>query len=133
MDYSRDVQVACQKILDNCTDCGACVSECKLLQEINEDLTALAARKPSVEEAYSCTLCGLCEGVCPSSLSPRYMFATTRKKAVSDEEVPIEEFKYMFPDRKRNVMKMYREVNGIDYKDLKVDLSLYAAPESCLP
>ncbi|MEL1136008.1 (Fe-S)-binding protein [Desulfitobacterium sp. THU1] len=121
MSSNDEVQFACQEIIEKCVNCGRCVSECKLLQDIGEDLISLATRQPTVGEAYSCTLCGLCEGVCPLSLSPRKMFVATRHKAVDEQEIDIDDYKYMFPDRELNVMKMYREVNKFDYKDLKVD------------
>ncbi|WP_019850019.1 (Fe-S)-binding protein [Desulfitobacterium sp. PCE1] len=118
---SEEALVACQEIMDNCVDCGLCRSECQLLQRINESLVSLAIRQPTVTEAYNCSLCGLCESVCPSDLSPKYMFAAIREKSVAEGEIDIEDFRYMFPDRPLNVMKLYREVNGIGYGELNPD------------
>lgn len=118
---SEKLSKVCQEIQENCIGCGQCLSECQMLQEIGEVPASIAVRKPYVEEAYECSLCGLCEAVCPSSLSPKRMFAEMRTKAVEAKEIPIEEYRYMFPDRKVNVTKLYREVNGIDYQDLNLN------------
>ncbi|AHF05788.1 (Fe-S)-binding protein [Desulfitobacterium metallireducens] len=117
---SEKLSKVCHEIKENCIECGQCLSECQMLQEIGEEPASIAARKPYVEEAYECSLCGLCEAVCPSSLSPKTMFAEMRTEAVKSKEIPINEYRYMFPDRKLNVMKLYREVNSIDYKDLNL-------------
>lgn len=121
MSSANKLRQACQKIIDNCIGCSHCVAECQLLQRINEDPISIARREPSVEEAYACTLCMLCETVCPASLSPKKMFAETRVKAVDSNYIDINDYRYMFPDRKINVMSLYRELNGIAYDDLGAD------------
>lgn len=118
---SEKLSKVCQEIQENCISCGQCSSECQMLQEIGEEPASIAARKPYVEEAYECSLCGLCEAVCPSSLSPKNMFGEMRAEAVEAGEISINEYRYMFPDRKVNVTKLYREVNGIDYQDLNLN------------
>lgn len=110
-----------QVIVDECIGCDQCLSQCRLLQRIGEDITGLAGRGPTVEEAYACTLCGLCEAVCPSSLSVRNLFAETRRNAVDNREIDIDDYKYMFPDRELTVMSLYRELSGIHYDDLNTD------------
>lgn len=127
MKHAEETLAACQKIIDNCVNCGLCRSECQLLQRINEDLVSLAERQPTASEAYNCTLCGLCESVCPSGLSPKSMFAAIRQKSVAKGEIEIEDFRYMFPDRPLNVMKLIREVNGIEYGELNPDREADAA------
>ncbi len=121
MSSSQKLNNACQEILDNCSKCGQCISECPMLERIGEDLVSIATRQPTVEEAYACSLCGLCEAVCPASLSPRTMFAEARTKAVEDDEILIDEFRYMFPDRDLNVMTLYRELNGTHYEEFPLD------------
>lgn len=108
----------CKEIVKNCIGCNNCVSHCRLLQQIGEDISGIAKREPSVAEAYACSLCGLCEAVCPSSLSLRSMFAATRRNAVDNQYISIDDYRYMFPDRPLNVMSMYRKIKGISYHDL---------------
>jgi len=114
-------------IVNNCTGCHQCVSECPLLKQIGEDPIRIADRGPSVEEAYSCTMCGLCEAVCPASLSMKELFAATRVKAVDSGGININDYRYLFPDRQMNVMRLYRELNGIAYDDLYPDQAASAA------
>lgn len=71
MSSSEKLNNACQEILNDCLNCGQCISECPMLQQIGEDLLSIATRQPTVEEAYACSLCGLCEAVCPALLSPK--------------------------------------------------------------
>lgn len=111
----------CEKIFNECISCNSCVEGCLLLKQIGEDIPLLAQRRPSIFEAYSCSLCGLCEAVCPSSLSIKNMFAETRKQAVANKSIDIDEYRYMFPDRKVNVMSLFREINCIDYQELCPD------------
>ncbi|NMA68566.1 MAG: (Fe-S)-binding protein [Desulfitobacterium sp.] len=121
MSYKENGEEIIQKIQDECLSCGQCISECQLLQSIGEDVVEIAERLLSPKEAFSCSLCGLCEGVCPLGLSPRDMFQFMRKKAVAEGTYPIHDYKYMFPDRPLNVMKAYRQVYGVDYQELNPD------------
>lgn len=118
MSSSEQLDQACQQICDECINCGQCISECQMLRQVGEDLVSIATRKPTADEAFSCSLCGLCEAVCPLSLSPKRMFFETRMKAVRNSEIPINDYRYMFPDRDLTVMSIYRELNGIRYDEL---------------
>ncbi len=106
---------------ERCIGCNLCVMDCRLLQQINEEPLRIAERGPSAFEAYSCFLCGLCETVCPAEISVKKLFALTRERAVNNAELDISEYRYMFPDRRYTTMSFYRELSGIDYKDLSVN------------
>ena len=107
-----------QDIVNRCTSCNNCISECHMLKQIGEDPVSIAQREPTIDEAFSCSLCRLCEAVCPRSLSFGNMFAETRRAAVENNYVDLNDYRYMFPDRKNNVTRIYREISGIDYDDL---------------
>jgi len=117
MNFSVSLTETCENLQQNCANCGACIEQCTMLQGIGEEISAIAARQPSVAEAFSCSLCGLCETVCPLNLSPREMFAAKRASAVEQKEIAIEDYRYMFPDRPNNTMSIYRELNNITYAD----------------
>lgn len=121
MSSSETLEQTCQEICNACINCGECVTECLMLKQIGEDIPSIATRKPTVDEAFSCSLCGLCEAVCPSSLSPKRMFIEARMKAVENSEIPIDNYRYMFPDRDLTVMSAYRELNGIRYDEFEPD------------
>lgn len=117
----------CQVITEECTECGQCTQVCLFLEEAGITPAAMAQRGPSISEAYSCTLCGLCEIVCPVSLKLKDMFLAARKEAVSQGQIDINKYRYMFPDRKNNTLAFYRQYNKIDYADLKPDREASAA------
>jgi Fe-S oxidoreductase len=107
------------KISEDCLECGICINECQFLSEIGEMPAEVAKRGAQTSEAYSCTLCGACEAVCPEGLSPKEMFAERRRQSVTDGEIDIDEIRYLLPDRKNNVVKTYRKHFGIDYSDIE--------------
>lgn len=69
----------------DCTSCGECVRPCAFLQQ--QGTPAQIARQgvtPAVLlSAYGCSLCGLCDAVCPELLSPSSMFLAMRQQAAS--------------------------------------------------
>lgn len=107
--------------MNECMECGACIKICELLQEIGETPAMMTRRGVLAGQAFSCSLCGACETVCPSGLSPKRLFAERRKTAVQNGELDINEYNYLCPDRKCNAMSLYRRRYGIDYKDMEVD------------
>jgi len=106
------------ELMEQCISCGACSENCLILQEIDEDPAAIAARGAEVDEAFACSLCKLCEAVCPLDLSPAQMFQDKRIQSVAAGEIDIDELRYLFPDRPMNVMNLFRQYYGIDYSDL---------------
>lgn len=116
-----NVHEACQEITQNCIGCMQCVNACEFLQGIGEDPVVIAERGPSVEEAYSCSLCGLCEAVCPVSLSMKNMFYEKRTAAVDNREIDLSDYRYLLPDRKTTPLTLYRDLNDIHYDDLLPD------------
>ncbi|UWG98203.1 (Fe-S)-binding protein [Dehalobacter sp. DCM] len=112
---------ACQNITENCIGCRQCVDACEFLQEIGEDPITIAERGPSVEEAYSCSLCGLCEQVCPVTLSMKNIFYEKRIAAVENREIDLSDYRYLLPDRNTTPQSLYRELNNIHYNDLAAE------------
>ena len=69
----------------NCTSCGECVRPCSFLQQQGTPL-AIAEQgttDSNLIAAYGCSLCGLCDAVCPESLSPSRMLRVMRQEAVN--------------------------------------------------
>lgn len=69
----------------SCTSCGACVRPCSFLQQQGTP-AAIAGRgdaESNLLAAFGCSLCGLCDAVCPEALSPSEMFRSMRQQAVS--------------------------------------------------
>lgn len=80
-----DNLVPLQDMAARCTSCGDCVKPCAFLQREGTP-AAIAARSLSddnLRKAYECSLCGLCDALCPESLSPSAMFLHLRREAVA--------------------------------------------------
>lgn len=112
-----------RELIEKCVGCGECSDNCILLQEIDADPAAIASRGAAVDEAFACSLCRMCEAVCPLDLSPARMFEQKRTEAVANAEIDINEYRYLFPDRPVNVMSLFRKVYGVDYADLNPNVT----------
>ncbi len=80
-----------KKIVKQCTDCGACVKRCLFLSHYCDSPKELAkrfTRNPleNIDIPYTCSLCGLCEKVCPENLNPGDMFLEIRQKFFSTSQ-----------------------------------------------
>jgi Fe-S oxidoreductase len=67
----------------NCTSCGECVRPCSFLQQQGTP-AAIAGRgtaESNLLSAFGCSLCGLCDAVCPEALSPSEMLRSMRQQA----------------------------------------------------
>ncbi len=69
----------------NCTSCGECVRPCSFLQHQGTPLTIAqqGATDRNLLAAYGCSLCGLCDAVCPEGLSPSDMLLGMRQEAAT--------------------------------------------------
>ena len=105
-------------ILEKCTECGRCADSCCFLTDAGESPRAITARGASIHDAFSCSLCGACQIICPQGLSPWKMFAARRREAVDNSEFDISRYRYLFPDRNSNIMSAFRKYAGIDYSDI---------------
>lgn len=69
----------------DCTSCGECVHSCSFLQQHGTPATiARSATTPdNLLSAYGCSLCGLCDGLCPEGLTPSELFHSMRQEAIA--------------------------------------------------
>lgn len=122
--------MAYQGILDACNECGVCVDECLFLQkygltpleavldeEAREHGPPGSASKHAADAGFACLLCGLCDSVCPSQLSPTKMFGTLRARVAQNKGV-TSTCRPFLSDKKYNIYTIYRSANSIDYGDL---------------
>lgn len=87
-------------LLDNmarrCTSCGVCVRSCDFLRRSGSP-AALARQGledgASLLRAYECSLCGLCDALCPLRLSPATMFPAMRREAVKTGRVETKTYR----------------------------------------
>lgn len=71
---------------NGCTGCGACVKECAFLRKFGTPKAIAdgldAARPETLSCAFACSLCGLCNDVCPKKLELDKFFLEVRREAV---------------------------------------------------
>jgi len=80
-----------EKIIEVCNDCGACVRTCTFLRhycDTPKELAKRFKRNPfeNIEIPYTCSLCGLCQRICPLDLHPGDMCLETRQKIFQTQQ-----------------------------------------------
>ena len=104
-------------VVAECTECGVCVKQCGFLQRFGTP-SALAQRFRNgaldVETLYSCSLCSLCDAVCPERLSPSTMFRLMRTEMVEQGRAPL---------------RRHRRILAYERRGLSNLFELYAIPE----
>lgn len=77
-----------------CNSCAECVRTCTFLQQQGTP-AAIAGRghaESNLLSAFGCTLCGLCDAVCPEGLSPSAMLHAMREEAQDRHLVGIKRY-----------------------------------------
>jgi uncharacterized membrane protein YdjX (TVP38/TMEM64 family)/Fe-S oxidoreductase len=73
-------------VLETCTDCGLCRKECGFLEKYGTPKEIADRYDPGTKEGqampFECSLCRLCDAVCPFGVSPSEMFLEMRREAV---------------------------------------------------
>ena len=73
-------------VSETCTDCGKCVKECGFLEKYGtpkEIADSYDSGKKEVQVMpFECSLCRLCDAVCPLGINPSMMFLEMRREAV---------------------------------------------------
>ncbi len=79
----------CRQVAGGCTECGMCGRDCRYLQQFG--LPGVQARTVLENmfdsgQPFLCSLCGLCNEVCPQEIEPAAMFMALRNEAVAGGE-----------------------------------------------
>ena len=73
------------QVMDNCSQCRICVSQCRFLQTYGTPKSLLSGKsddqKKQYDLAFECHLCGLCTAVCPHEVDPTALFLEMRRTA----------------------------------------------------
>lgn len=83
-----------KEIAEFCVECKLCVKECRFLGGICENPKQLLDRfevnfKEEPRVAYCCSLCDLCESVCPSELNIGNIYLQLRQQMVEEGLGPL--------------------------------------------
>lgn len=77
---------------EKCIECKICLKECAFLRKYGTPkeiaIHALSATEPPLDFSFECSLCGLCQAVCPPKvgLAPATMFLEMRREAVRRDQ-----------------------------------------------
>jgi uncharacterized membrane protein YdjX (TVP38/TMEM64 family)/Fe-S oxidoreductase len=106
------------KILEKCTNCGACLVQCAFLIRYGTPKEILSTLDPENQRAISfeCSLCGLCRAVCPENLDPGELFLHLRREAVAKNQVDLSTYSTILGYEKKGTSKLF---------------SCYALPRGC--
>lgn len=86
-DFAPDLVGCAQALRQACLDCGKCVSSCAFLQRHGSPgqvAEAWLAGRADPQTPFQCSLCGLCQAICPRGARPAEFFQAWRE-AVADQ------------------------------------------------
>ena len=114
------------EILESCTGCQECSSECQILRELDKLMLHDIAEQVQSGQAdddvrnflLRCDLCGLCVQNCPDRLDIPGMVQIARKELLKKGVTDAETYRAMWVDHDWNTMTLYRDTYQIDYSDL---------------
>ncbi len=108
------------KISAECIRCNKCLDECGFIRKYGKPKDIADTCNPldlaSLEIAFECSLCGLCEAVCPAGVEPVSMFIEMRREAVK---------------KNNNILKKYSGLTAYEKIGTSRRYSWYALPEGC--
>ena len=94
-----------------CTGCGACRSECGFLEKYGTPkeiaLRHDPARKQGQVMAFECSLCRLCDAVCPEGARPAGMFLEMRQEAATRGSVSFPEHRGLLRYERAGMSRRY--------------------------
>lgn len=79
-----------------CSRCNACVTQCAFLSEYGTPGDLAASMHKSLTERpdpFGCSLCGLCEAVCPERLKPKELFLSMRRQMMDGGQHDLTPYK----------------------------------------
>lgn len=109
-----------ETIANKCIECDICVKECAFLSAYGKPGEIAKDYKTNTEKwlatSFECSLCGLCESVCPKGIEPCSMFLEFRKEAFKKEQ---------------GTFKEHQGLVNYESKGISPRYSLYHLPENC--
>ncbi|MBI5550015.1 MAG: VTT domain-containing protein [Desulfobacterales bacterium] len=118
---SPALQAQAAKMRSECTECGACRTQCAFLKKHGLPKTIAETRDFSragdLSMAYECSLCRLCTAVCPEKLAPADLFLAARREAAAADQADLSRYGAILGYEKRGTSPLfsyYGLPNGCD-------------------
>ena len=109
-----------EAILAACINCPKCLAECAFLEKYDTPARLIETgdlKDPDfLAVGYECSLCGLCQAVCPVGLDPAALFLEMRRAAVRTGAGPLKPHKKLLAYENRGISSRY---------------ALYSLPAGC--
>ena len=124
MEHSHQVGIgstginSLQQIADTCNSCGLCMRPCAFLTRHGSParIACTALENEDYASAFECSLCGLCDTMCPHNLQVRDMFLHMRRQAA---------------ERNPELLKRFKGLRSYVSMGRSKWLQSYALPEGC--
>jgi len=108
--------------VDQCTECGTCLEACdhlKIREEAYPGRIARAALDGAPFDdirdlALKCSLCGLCQEVCPEGIDFPRVVQEIRTEFMAEGVTDPEDFRFLWVDHDWHVYSLYRRAYGLD-------------------
>jgi Fe-S oxidoreductase len=100
-----------ERMRDQCVQCGLCRKECAFLQrhgtpgELAHSILSMGNIPKGI--SFECSLCGLCNTVCPVNLHPAEMFLAMRRRDVISGEYDESRHRVLLDYEKRGISKRF--------------------------
>lgn len=84
----------CAEVDSICTRCGACLEQCAFLRKYGNpgDIAWAVRHGENKADPFECSLCGLCDAVCPETIRPDTMFLEMRRSAVQAGDINLKRY-----------------------------------------
>ena len=106
-----DLDGIIKKISNECIRCNKCLDECGFIRKHGKpkDIADKCNAQDSVnlEIAFECSLCGLCEAVCPAGINPVSMFLEMRREAVKKNNKILKKYSGLLAYEKIGTSRRY--------------------------
>jgi len=107
-------------VSETCTDCGLCREECGFLEKCGTPKEIADSYDPGTKGGqvmpFECSLCRLCDVVCPFEVKPSWMFLEMRRESV---------------DRKAGSFPEHVGLLAYEGKGMSKRFTWYGLPEGC--
>lgn len=104
-------QAACREIAAGCIECGICVKKCAFLGKYGTPKQIadswIQEKECSAVNPFACSLCSLCDAVCPVNIEPRKMFLALRCEAAAKNPAVLKPQQILLDFERRGTSKRY--------------------------
>ncbi len=98
-------------MIENCIKCNKCVKECEFLKKYGNPIEVQDKLEKDILISYECSLCGVCEVICPNNVKFVDFILSKRILAVKQGIAPLKSHKKILTFEKNassNLLKIYK-------------------------